>query len=132
MAYGLLKTVHICLALLSITGFVVRWNWVMNQSRLSSHRLTRTLPHIIDTLFLASGLILAFAIVQLPFTTGWLTAKISGLVVYILLGMTAMSARLSPTGRRLAFLAAIISYSWIISVARSKSAWGFFSLLASA
>ncbi len=100
----------------------------MQQSRFSSHRLTKTVPHVIDTLFLASGLMLAYSIGQYPWTVDWLTAKITGLVLYIVLGMAAMSIRLSPAGRRIAFLAAIFTYAWIISVALLKSPWGFFGL----
>jgi len=51
-----------------------------------------------------------------------------GLIGYILLGMAAMSARVTGTGRLIAFLAAVSSYAWIISVARLKSPWGFIGL----
>ena len=130
MNYLLLKQVHISFALLSITGFILRWNWVMKCSRWSQHRLTKTAPHIIDTLFLCSGLMLAHTVGQYPFTTGWLTAKIAGLLAYILLGMAAMSGRIPRAGKRIAFLAALSSYGWILSVAMLKSPWGFLDLLA--
>jgi uncharacterized membrane protein SirB2 len=82
-------------------------------------------PHVIDTLFLASGLTLAWTIAQYPFLTGWLTAKVSGLLAYILLGMTAMSGRISRRARAIAFFTALLSYAWILSVAMLKSPWGF-------
>jgi uncharacterized membrane protein SirB2 len=125
MNYLLLKQVHVSFALLSITGFVLRWAWVMKRSRWSQHRLTKTTPHIIDTLFLASGLMLAYTIEQYPFLTDWLTAKVVGLLAYILLGMAAMSGRISRTGKVIAFVAAVSSYAWILSVAMLKSPWGF-------
>ena len=129
MSYFLLKQVHISFALLSITGFVLRWSWVMKCSRWSQHRLTKTAPHIIDTLFLCSGLMLAYTIGQYPLTTGWLTAKVAGLLAYILLGMAAMSGRIPRAGKKIAFLAALSSYGWILSVAMLKSPWGFLDLL---
>ena len=49
---------------------------MMYESTLSAHRLTRVLPHIIDTLFLVSAVWLAVMIRQYPFTDAWLTAKI--------------------------------------------------------
>jgi len=128
MDYVLLKQVHVSFAVLSIAGFVLRWIWKFTGFRFSGHRITKTAPHVIDTLFLASGLMLAFTIGQYPLTTAWLTAKLAGLVGYILLGMVAMSARVTRTGQLIAFLAAVSSYGWIISVARLKSPWGFIGL----
>lgn len=121
----LLKQAHVGFALLSISGFLLRWAWAMKNSRWSHHRLTKTAPHVIDTLFLVSGLMLAYSIGQYPFATGWLTAKILGLLIYILLGMTAMSDGTPRAGKVIAFLLAAFSYFWIISVARAKSPWGF-------
>jgi uncharacterized membrane protein SirB2 len=109
MNFLLLKQAHISFALLSISGFVLRWTWVMMRSRWSHHRLTKS----------------AFTLGQYPFHTDWLTAKVTGLLAYILLGMAAMSKRASRTGKVVAFLAAVFSYAWIVSVALSKSPWGF-------
>jgi uncharacterized membrane protein SirB2 len=125
MNYVLLKQVHVFFALASIIGFILRWNWKMGGSRLSQMKLTKTAPHVIDTLFLTTGVALAFTINQYPFTTAWLTAKITGLLVYIMLGMFAMSDKISRPWRVTAFLAAISTYAWILTVARFKSPWGF-------
>jgi len=124
--YAVFKQVHMGLALLSVGGFILRWNWFRRHSTLSFHWLTKSLPHVIDTLFLATGLMLAFTIGQYPLITGWLSAKVAGLLLYILLGMAAMSRRVSHSGQRIAFLAALMCFSWIISVARLKSPWGYF------
>jgi uncharacterized membrane protein SirB2 len=129
MSYVLLKQVHVSFALASIIGFVLRWNWRMSGSHLSQMRLTKTVPHVIDTLFLTTGVALAFSINQYPLVHPWLTAKITGLLVYIVLGMFAMSGKLSKPWRVTAFLAAISTYAWILTVARFKSPWGFLSLL---
>jgi uncharacterized membrane protein SirB2 len=125
MNYVLLKQVHVSFALASIIGFILRWNWKMSGSRLSQMKLTKTAPHVIDTLFLTTGVALAFTINQYPFSTAWLTAKITGLLVYIVLGMFAMSGKVSRPWRVSAFLAAISTYAWILTVARFKSPWGF-------
>ena len=125
MNYVLLKQVHVFFALASIIGFILRWNWKMGGSSLSQKKLTKTAPHVIDTLFLTTGVALAFTINQYPFSTAWLTAKITGLLVYIMLGMLAMSDKISRPWRLMAFLAAISTYAWILTVARFKSPWGF-------
>ena len=99
----------------------------MGGSRLSEMKLTKIAPHIIDTLFLTTGVALTLTINQYPFSTPWLTAKITGLLFYIVLAMFAMSGKVSRRWRVTAFLAAVSTYAWILTVARFKSPWGFFS-----
>ena len=125
MDYFGLKSLHIIMAVTSISSFVIRWAWMKSGSSYSQHKLTLTLPHLIDTLFLASGIWLAWTIQQFPFVHGWLTAKILGLLAYIILGSFALKHAKSSRGRNLAFVAAMVVLVWIITVARSKSAWGF-------
>lgn len=125
MNYVLLKQVHLTFALASIIGFLLRWIWRFHGSQLAQLKLTKTVPHIIDSLFLATGVALTLAIDQYPGSTAWLTAKITGLLAYIVLGMFAMSGKVSRPWRVTAFLAAVSTYAWIVSVARFKSPWGF-------
>lgn len=129
MEYLLLKSVHVGCAAISVTGFVLRWLLMTNGSDfMARRRLLRITPHIVDTLFLLSGIALAVMLGQLPFRNGWLTAKVIGLVAYILLGVTAMSQRNSGTVRVAAFVLALLTFSWIVSVAWFKNAWGYFAL----
>ncbi len=100
---------------------------MMGGSRISQHLLTRTIPHVVDSLFLMTGVLLAVTIDQYPWTVSWLAAKLCGLLVYILFGMAAMSV--SSRGLRItAFAAAVACYGWILSVARLKSPWGLLQL----
>jgi uncharacterized membrane protein SirB2 len=64
-----LRIVHIALATTSLAGFLLRWTWMINGDRKFEARLTRTLPHVIDTLFLASGIVLAHAASRHPWPT---------------------------------------------------------------
>jgi uncharacterized membrane protein SirB2 len=128
MNYVLLKQVHVFFALASIIGFVLRWNWKMRGSPLSQLKLIKTAPHIIDTLFLFTGIALTFTINQYPISSAWLTAKVTGLVVYIVFGMFAMNIRISRSWRVTTFLAALSTYAWILTVARFKTPWGFLGL----
>ncbi len=131
VSYALFKSVHYILALTSIGGFILRSAWMFMGSPLLQHRITRTLPHIIDTLFLIAGLALAHRIFQYPFTHDWLTAKLLGLVVYIVLGSIALKRGRTRQQRGVAFFAAVLVFVWIISVAMNKSPWGFLSTLVS-
>ena len=129
MSYLALKQAHVILALVSIIGFALRWNWKRLDHRLAATRAVRIVPHVIDSLLLAAGVAMAMQIGQYPLTHAWLTAKIVGLLLYIGLGMIAM--RSAPGSRRstTAFVCAVFVFAWIASIARSKSAWGFFGWL---
>lgn len=129
MDYFNLKTLHVGLAMLSLGGFIVRWMWMKSGSALLQHWLTRTLPHLVDTLFLATGIWLTFIIHQYPLGNAWLTAKLVGLVAYIVLGTLALKSTATSRGRTLAFAAALFTFGWIVSVAWLKTAWGFLSFL---
>jgi len=129
MSYAALKILHMSLALISISGFVLRWVWLNSNSRMFRHKLTRVLPHVIDTLFLATGIWLAIVISQYPLSHGWLTAKVLGLIAYVIVGSIAMKDKNEPLIRTIAFIGALVIFAWIVSVARTKSAWGFLGLL---
>jgi len=126
MSYTLLKQVHMVLAVLSIAGFVLRWSWRMLQSHLAAMRATRIVPHVVDTLFLATALLMIFQLGQVPVSIPWLSAKITGLVLYIVLGMLAMHTAPSLKRSLPAFVGAMLVFAWIVSVAITKSPLGFF------
>ena len=90
MSYLILKHLHVTCVVLSGLGFCLRGWWMLRESPLRQHRLTRILPHIVDTLLLGSALTMAWMSGQYPFVQGWLTAKLCGLLAYILLGMMAL------------------------------------------
>jgi uncharacterized membrane protein SirB2 len=128
-AYTTLKFLHLSLALVSISGFVLRWAWMKSGSALLQHRLTRIVPHVVDSLFLASGIWLTLIIHQYPLAHAWLTAKTVGLLAYIVLGSMALKHARTPPAQLLSFSAALLVFVWIASVARSKSAAGFLAAL---
>lgn len=124
MNYLLLKQMHMSLALLSIAGFILRWCWRMLQSPLAAMKLTRIVPHVVDTFFLGTAVLLATMIGDQALSAAWFSAKITGLVLYILFGMIAMHA--APSVRRSlpAFIAAVLVFAWIVSVAKTKMPLG--------
>src|SRR5690606_3356805 len=110
---------------LSAAGFLLRGSWMLSGSDLLRHRLTRVLPHVVDTLLLGSAIVLAVTIGQYPFEAGWVTAKVIGLLAYILLGTIALKRGRTLSVRLAAFVAAILTYAWIVSVALTKDVVGF-------
>lgn len=123
--YHFLKTLHVACVAISGTGFVLRGYWMFSGNPLLRHTLVRALPHVVDTLLLGSAIALALLIHQFPFVNGWVTAKVCGLAVYIVLGTVALRRGRNRTVRSVAFFAALLIYAWIVSVALTKNPWGY-------
>lgn len=123
--YLALKHFHITCVVLSVVGFALRGAWALAGSPLARARLTRVLPHVVDSCLLLSAIGLAWMAGQYPFVHGWLTAKIVGLLAYIGLGMLALKPGRPLALRSGAFVAALATFSWIVSVALSKNPLGW-------
>ena len=121
MNYLLLRYLHTSMAVLTISGFMLRGYWMLTGSEKLQQRLTRVLPHIVDTIFLASGIAMLVVASLNPFSQSWLVAKFAGLLLYILLGTVALRRGSTPQIRSLAFVAALSMYAYVIGVALSKS-----------
>jgi len=119
--YAILETTHVLLAVSTISGFVIRGLWMILDSPLLAARAVRTAPHVVDTLFLATGIAMLFESSMNPLTQPWLLAKFAGLVAYIVLGTIALRRGRSKRSRITAFAAAIVVFAWIAGVARSRS-----------
>lgn len=123
--YYAIKHLHVTCVVLSAAGFLLRGLWMITGSALLQHRLTRVLPHVVDSLLLLSAITLAVMIQQYPFAAGWVTAKVAGLLAYILLGTVALKRGRTRGMRVIAFGAALLVYAWIVSVALTKDIAGF-------
>ncbi len=121
MNYLLLRHLHTSMAVLTISGFMLRGYWMLTGSDKLQQRLTRVLPHIVDTIFLASGIAMLVVASLNPLSQSWLVAKFAGLLLYILLGTVALRRGSTPQIRSLAFVAALSMYAYVIGVALSKS-----------
>ena len=121
MSYLALKHLHVTCVVLSGLGFALRGLWMLNDSPLLRARLTRVVPHVVDTLLLGSALLMAWQSGQYPFAQGWLTAKFFGLLAYILCGTMALK-RARTKGRRVVFLVlALLAYAYIVGVALARN-----------
>ncbi len=130
MSYLLLKHVHTLSAGLTITGFVVRGIWMMTGSDKLRHPLTRILPHIVDTVFLLSGVAMLVMLSLNPLTQNWLSAKFIGLFFYVLLGTVAIRRGSTRKIRTLAFVGALCAFAYVVGVALSKSPASWLTCLA--
>ena len=118
--YFLIKHIHQGSALLSLSLFVLRGIWMMGWPHLLQARLVKIVPHIIDSVLLASALILAWVLQQYPFVHGWVTAKVIALLVYIVLGSIALKRGRTLQVRIVAMIGALLTFAYILAVAFSK------------
>jgi len=121
----MLKNIHIFSALISFTLFFIRGLWVMRDSAMMQQKWVRIVPHINDTILLGTAIALTISIGQYPFVDGWLTVKLLALVAYICLGIEALRLAKTDMGRAAAWLAALVVFLFIVSVAMTKAPFGF-------
>ena len=125
MSYVLLKHLHISCVVLSGLGFLLRAYWMATVSSWLQHRLTRTVPHIVDSVLLGSALLMAWMSGQFPLAQDWLTAKLIGLILYIAFGMMALKRGKTRRIRLACVVLAVLAYIYIVVVARHRQIWPF-------
>ena len=118
----MLKSFHVALALLSFSGFLLRALWAYRGSDLLHASWVRIAPHIVDTLLLVLGVVLAYGLVG-GAMQGWLAAKLLALLAYI--GFGVMTLRGEGSRRDLGFVGAILAFTYMVTVAFSREAWPF-------
>ena len=127
--YATVKLVHQSAVALSVTGFFVRGVASFAGAGWVRGRAAKSLPHVVDTALLLSALTLAWMLSLTPGDAPWLLAKIVGLVVYVGLGVVALRPGGSVAVRATAWVAALATVGWIVSVAITKNPRGFLAAL---
>ncbi len=128
MDYSTVKLIHQSAVALSVSGFFVRGLASLRGAAWVQGRLAKSLPQGVDTVLLLSALTLAWLAQLTPDRAPWLLAKVAGLVVYIALGMVALRPNRPRAVRAIAFVGALATVGWIISVAILKTPWGVLAL----
>lgn len=109
----------------SVAGFLLRFSLRFTAPRLLQAWPARILPHIIDTLLLASAIVMV--LIAWPGVPGWIRAKIIGLLVYIVAGSYALKRARAPVAVGIAFLVAMAAVLYIVMVAYAKNPLGPFA-----
>ncbi len=122
--YLLLKHFHVTCVVISITGFFLRGVWMLRDSPLLDRLWVRVVPHVNDTLLLLAAIGLSVVQQQYPFVHGWVTAKVLGLLAYIGFGMFALRRGRSKRMRAGFWLASLLSFAYIVSVALTRDPRG--------
>ena len=131
--YATLKLIHISAVGVSFTGFAARGIGLWRGAPWVRHPLTRGLPHAVDTVLLLSALGMLWIAHLSPWALPWLRAKLLGLLVYIALGVIALSPARGDAPLKskavpvLSWIGALAVYVYIVSVAITKNAHGVLS-----
>jgi uncharacterized membrane protein SirB2 len=113
-----IKILHMSLAYVTVIGFFLRAYWSFAAPENLKRRWVRIAPHVVDTLLLVLGVTLAVNL-SLNLTSGWLVAKLIGLLAYI--GFGVLTLRGSGTKKVIGFVGAVASVGYIFAVAMTKS-----------
>ena len=132
MDYTVIKLVHISAVALSGFGFLLRGMASLRGASWVRGRVAKTLPHAVDTVLLVSALTLYWMSRLSLFGSPWLLAKGCGLLVYIAAGTIALRARYACYTRTSAYVFALLTFAWMVSVASLKTPVGFFAFLVGA
>jgi len=127
--YPQIKSVHIAAVMASGLLFLLRGAGLHAGMSWTMAAPLRYLSYTIDTVLLTAALMLATVLQQYPFVHGWLTVKVVLLVFYIVLGSFALKRGATRNLRIVCWVAALLVYGFIISVARAHHPAGIFATL---
>ncbi|OCJ28144.1 SirB2 family protein [Serratia sp. 14-2641] len=122
-AYMALKHLHLLTVAISITLFVLCFFWKWRASPMINKRWVKITPHINDTVLFATGiaLVVMFKLYPLLGMDSWLTEKLFGVIIYILLGYVALGKKTQSWNiRTLAFVLALGCLYLIVKLATTK------------
>ena len=120
MSYQLLVNLHVTTAIISVLLFTYRGIWVLRHGQSNRPRWMKWLPHLNDTILFILGISLMLMIQQYPVANNWLTAKLTALLVYILLGMFVMKWASHRRSQFVAWLGALLVFAYMLGVAITK------------
>ncbi|MDH5387555.1 MAG: SirB2 family protein [Gammaproteobacteria bacterium] len=117
----LVKYIHVSSVVLTLIFFIIRGIWMIMDMELLKKKWVKILAPIIDSVLLVSAILLAIETHQYPFSDHWLTAKVLALIAYIALGMVALNYGKTKNIRITAWLASLLCFAYIASVAISRN-----------
>jgi len=129
MDYLLVKHLHMGMAYLSISLFILRSSLSVAGSPLLQHKLVKSLPHLVDTFLLLFAIMLMITIKQYPFADTWLTAKLIALFFYIGVGSIAIKRGKTAVIRLWASIIAVLIFTYILGVAKMHHALSWLAVM---
>jgi uncharacterized membrane protein SirB2 len=121
--HALLKSWHVAFAALSGALFLLRFALAGGRGVQPRGFLLRAMPHVVDTLLLGLGVVLAWQL-GVAGTRAWLPAKLVAIAAYIVLGSIALKRGRTRSGRGAAFVGACLAFAYVVGVALTRRpAW---------
>lgn len=122
-----IRQVHIAAAFASGALFFLRGLALFGGHSLALSATVRYLSMAIDTTLLTAALMLMTIVHQYPFADAWLTMKVLLVVLYIALGFVAFWKATTRRAQLGAWIAALATFGFIVSIAHSHSPLGIFA-----
>jgi uncharacterized membrane protein SirB2 len=118
-----MKQLHVAFALLTMCSFSLRAYWMLAGSPLLRGSWSRWLPHVIDALLFATGLTMAIGLSISPLTHSWLAAKLTAIVVYVVIGSIALKRGRTRGARVVALVLSLLVLIYIFATALHHDPW---------
>lgn len=120
--YTLTKHLHMTAVVLTILLFILRFFWLLKSSDMLQKKWVKIVPHVIDTVLLASAVTLCFLIPLNPLQHPWLWQKIVLVVLYIFTGFYVLKRAQGLTSKWVGFGVAMACLAFAGKMAVSKQA----------
>lgn len=121
MPYTVLLYLHLGAVVLSGSLFLIRGSSMLAGMDWHLRGLWRIVPHVVDTVLLAAAVGLLVVLQGQPLSQPWLYAKLIAQPIYIIAGSIALKRGRNARQRRVAFVAAVLVFTYIVGVALSRS-----------
>lgn len=109
------KHLHMTLAVISITLFTLRFVWTLANSSKLQAKWIKITPHIIDTLLLTLGVVMAVQYSINPIEQLWLGEKLLAVVAYIFTGYFTLKLARNKPMQLIGYLGAM---GWVMLIVR--------------
>jgi len=107
--------IHVTLAVLSISLFTLRFIWTLANSTKLQAKWIKITPHIIDTLLLVIGVVMAVQYSINPIEQLWLGEKLLAVFAYIFTGYFTLKLARNKPMQIIGYLGAM---GWVMLIVR--------------
>lgn len=111
---------HVSLVSLSVSLFLWRGICMWQEKNIKSDTWKRRIPDSIDSVLFISGMSLAYILGFAPWNDSWLMMKILALLIYIGFGFMALREGSALWLKRMYFILALFTVSYMIAIAHNK------------
>ena len=127
--YPQVRATHVAAVVSSGALFALRGLGTLAGQAWPQTAAVRWSSYAIDTVLLTAALMLVGMLPAAMFANGWLATKLVLLVLYVVAGSMALKRSRTSRGRTLWFLAAVLTYTGMLGIARMHHPLGWLRML---